>query len=152
EGSGQSAGEFYTPREVAVLMANILDPQPGEEIYDPTCGSAGLLIKCYLRFLEKYGKDSTKEPLSYYGQEILHPTYAMAKMNTFIHYMEVNIALGDTMNNPKFLKDDGSLQKFDVVTANPMWNQDFDQNVYENDSYNRFQFGFPPSNTADWGW
>lgn len=152
EGSGSSAGEFYTPREVAVLMSYMLEPKAGEEIYDPCCGSGGLLIKCNLRFKEKYETDSTVEPLRYYGQETLHSTFAMAKMNSFIHDMEAEIALGDTMNRPAFLNDDGSLRKFDVVTANPMWNQDFEQTTYENDAYHRFGLGYPPSSSADWGW
>jgi len=152
EGSGQAAGEFYTPREVAILMSYILDPKPGVEIYDPCCGSGGLLIKSFLRFKDKYGADSSIKPLKFYGQEILHSSFAMAKMNAFIHDMETQIALGDTMNRPAFLTSDGSLRKFDLVTANPMWNQDFSQATYENDSYNRFAFGYPPSNTADWGW
>jgi type I restriction enzyme M protein len=76
----------------------------------------------------------------------------MAKMNMFIHDMEANIVLGDTMNKPAFLNRDGSLRHFDLVTANPMWNQDFAQTVYENDAYNRFSFGYPPSSSADWGW
>ncbi len=133
-------------------MAYILDPQPGMEVYDPACGSGGLLIKTYLRFKEKYGEDSKIEPLKFYGQEILHTTFAMAKMNVFIHDMEAEIALGDTMRNPKFLNSDGSLKKFDLVVANPMWNQNFPQSVYENDPYDRFVFGFPPSSSADWGW
>jgi len=152
EGSGQSAGEFYTPSEVAILMSYILDPEPGNEIYDPCCGSGGLLVKCYLRFRDKYGADSSIEPLKFYGQEILHTTFAMAKMNTFIHDMEAQIKLGDTMNRPAFLSSSGSLRKFDIVTANPMWNQNFSQSTYENDPYNRFIFGYPPSNSADWGW
>ncbi len=152
EGSGQSAGEFYTPGEVAVLMSYILDPEPGDEIYDPCCGTGGLLIKSYLRFKDKYGTDSSIEPLKFYGQEILPSTYAMAKMNAFIHDMEAQIALGDTMNRPAFLTPEGSLRKFDLVTANPMWNQNFSQSTYENDPYNRFIFGYPPSNSADWGW
>ncbi|SHK47870.1 type I restriction-modification system subunit M [Thermocrinis minervae] len=152
EGSGQSAGEFYTPGEVATLMALILDPQPGNEIYDPCCGSGGLLIKCHLRFKEKYGNDTSIEPVKFYGQEINPTTYAMAKMNVFIHDMEAEIALGDTMKKPAFLNPDGSLKKFDLVVANPMWNQNFEQSVYENDPYDRFTFGYPPSNTADWGW
>lgn len=152
EGSGQSAGEFYTPREVAILMSYILDPEPGQEIYDPCCGSGGLLIKCYLRFRQKYGENPTVAPLRFYGQEILHSTFAMAKMNTFIHDMEAEIALRDTMTRPAFLNPDGSLRKFDIVTANPMWNQDFSQSTYENDPYNRFIFGYPPSSSADWGW
>lgn len=69
EGSGQSAGEFYTPREVAILMARILDPEPGQKLYDPCCGSFGLLIKCYLQFKEKYTDDYATQPLEFYGQE-----------------------------------------------------------------------------------
>ena len=152
EGSGQSAGEFYTPREVAILMSYVLDPEPNETIYDPCCGSGGLLIKCYLRFRAKYDANPSIAPLRFKGQEILHTTFAMAKMNAFIHDMETQIALGDTMHRPAFTYPDGSLQKFDIVTANPMWNQDFPQDTYENDSYNRFRFGYPPSSSADWGW
>jgi len=152
EGSGQSAGEFYTPREVAVLMAHILDPKPGQEIYDPCCGSGGLLIKSYLRFREKYDDDPTIQPLRFYGQEILHSTFAMAKMNAFIHDMEADIALGDTMTRPAFTDADGSLRAFDIVAANPMWNQTFSQDVYENEPYNRFKYGYAPSSSADWAW
>ncbi|MBT9148159.1 MAG: Type I restriction enzyme EcoKI M protein [Syntrophomonadaceae bacterium] len=152
EGSGQSAGEFYTPREVAILISYILDPAQGQEIYDPCCGSAGLLIKCYLRFKAKYGEDPSIDFPKFFGQEILHSTFAMARMNSFIHDMEADVRLGDTMNRPAFLNDDGSLRKFDMVTANPMWNQDFSQEAYENDPYNRFTSGYPPSSSADWGW
>jgi type I restriction enzyme M protein len=152
EGSGQSAGEFYTPREVAILMSFILDPEPGESFYDPTNGSGGLLIKSYLRFKDKYHDNPSVAPLMFYGQEINHVTYAMARMNAFLHDMEANIALGDTMHNPKFLNPDGSLKKFDKVTANPIWNQDFAQSTYENDAYNRFSYGYPPSSSADRGW
>ncbi|HRS07054.1 MAG TPA: class I SAM-dependent DNA methyltransferase [Candidatus Ratteibacteria bacterium] len=152
EGSGQSAGEFYTPGEVAMLMAHIIDPKPGETIYDPCLGSGGLLIKCYLRFREKYNENPRIEPLKFYGQEILHSTYAMARMNAFVHQMEAEIALGDTMIRPHFTTPTGALEKFDIVVSNPMWNQDFQQSVYENDAYNRFTYGYPPSNSADWGW
>jgi type I restriction enzyme M protein len=76
----------------------------------------------------------------------------MAKMNTFIHDMDADIRLGDTMHRPAFLNKDGSLRKFDIVTANPKWNQDFSQTVFENDPYNRFAYGYPPSSSADWGW
>lgn len=152
EGQGQSAGEFYTPREVAILMARLLDPKPGDHIYDPACGSAGLLIKCHLRFREKYGTDSQVAPLHFYGQEKIPTTFAMAKMNAFIHDMEAEIALDDTMARPAFLNPDGSLRQFNKVTANPMWNQKFDQTVYEHDTYGRFTFGIPPTSSADWGW
>ncbi|RKY63237.1 MAG: SAM-dependent DNA methyltransferase [Candidatus Latescibacterota bacterium] len=160
EGQGQSAGEFYTPREVAILMAHILDPEPGDEIYDPACGSGGLLIKCHLRFVEKYGvpEDGRKRvppevaPLKFFGQEINPSTFAMARMNVFIHDMEAEIALADTMNRPAFLNPDGSLRRFHKVTANPMWNQEFPISTYEHDPYGRFVFGVPPRSSADWGW
>lgn len=152
EGSGQSAGEFYTPKETAILMAKVMNPKEGETVYDPCVGSGGLLIKTYLRFKEKFGNDTKFKPLKFYGQEYLHGTYAMAKMNAFIHRMDANIALGDTMNKPAFLNSDGSLKKFSIVVANPMWNQNFSQTTYENDVFRRFSFGFPPNNTADWGW
>jgi type I restriction enzyme M protein len=163
EGQGQSAGEFYTPREVAVLMARILDPKPGQEIYDPACGSSGLLIKSQLRLLEKYGREEktnghrrvlppTVGPLRFYGQEINHATFAMSRMNVFIHDMEAEVKLGDTMNRPAFLTDDGRLRQFDKVTANPMWNQDFPLTTYEQDTYGRFTLGTPPKSSADWGW
>jgi type I restriction enzyme M protein len=152
EGSGQSAGEFYTPMEVAIMMAHIVDPKPGEEVYDPCVGSGGLLIKSHIRFKEKYGNDPKIAPLKFYGQEFSHTTYAMAKMNVFIHDMEAEIALGDSMNRPAFLDKSGALKRFNIVVANPMWNQKFSQEVYEKDPYNRFSFGYPPESSADWGW
>jgi type I restriction enzyme M protein len=152
EGQGQSAGEFYTPPEVAILMAQILDPEPGETIYDPACGSGGLLIKAGLRFRDKYGGRTDVAPLHFFGQEINPATFAMARMNTFIHDMEADIALGDTMSRPAFLNPDGSLRRFHKVTANPMWNQNFALSTYEQDSYGRFGRGVPPASSADWGW
>jgi len=150
EGSGQSAGEFYTPREVGLLMAYILDPKEGEEIYDPACGSGGLLIKAQLVLREK--NNGIKRPLKLYGQEINPFTYAMAKMNAFIHDMDADIKVGDTIRNPKFV-DGSRIRQFNRVTANPMWNQKFPQGVFENDPYNRFSFGIPPSKqSSDWGW
>lgn len=160
EGQGQSAGEFYTPRMVGILMAFILDPQPGMSCYDATSGSAGLLIKCHLRMLEKYGKrieghlrlPSTIAPLKVYGQEMNPGTFAMARMNAFIHDIEAEIALGDTMRRPAFTDNAGRLIHFDLITANPMWNQDFPIKLYENDPYERFTRGVPPASSADWGW
>ncbi len=160
EGQGQSAGEFYTPREVAVLMARILEPQPGMTVYDPTCGSGGLLIKCHLRLLETHGTQQNGHrrlppehaPLRLFGQEINPATFAMARMNAVIHDMEAEIRLGDTMRNPAFRDAAGRPRRFHLVTANPMWNQDFPVEVYENDPYERFRLGIPPASTADWGW
>jgi len=160
EGQGQSAGEFYTPPEVARLMARLLEPEPGMSVYDPACGSGGLLIKCHLRLLQAHGKQVNGHlqlppdvpPLSLYGQEINTATFAMARMNAFIHDMDTEIALGDTMNRPAFTDAQGRLRQFDLVTANPTWNQDFSLAVYQHDTYDRFRFGIPPSSTADWGW
>ena len=159
EGQGQSAGEFYTPREVAWLMANILDPEPGDTVYDPACGSGGLLIKCQLQLVDKHGAlkngrkviSSELEPLHIYGQEINYGTYAMAMMNAFLHEMESEIMLGDTMIKPGFT-DNGKLRRFDKVTANPMWNQKYSSSVFENDPFERFKFGVPPGSSSDWGW
>jgi len=160
EGQGQSAGEFYTPPEVARLMARILDPQPGMTVYDPACGSAGLLIKCHLRLLETHGVATnehrelpkTVAPLQLFGQEINPSTFAMSRMNAFLHDMDAEVALGDTMRSPAFTGRDGKLRQFDIVTANPMWNQDFPESVYKNDTTGRFANGIPPSSSADWGW
>lgn len=160
EGQGQSAGEFYTPREVAILMARILEPEPGMSVYDPCCGSGGLLIKCHLRLLETHGVRQNGRvklpghvaPIRVYGQEINSATFAMARMNAFIHEMESEIAVGDTMRRPAFTRSDGSLMQFDLVTANPMWNQKFPTEVYEHDPYDRFGLGIPPGSSADWGW
>jgi type I restriction enzyme M protein len=152
EGQGQSAGEFLTPKEVGWLMAYILDPQEGQSIYDPACGTAGLLIKCELALQEKMDGKKVKKPLQMFGQEQNSTTFAMARMNMVIHDMEGEIAIGDTMRNPKHL--DGSMIKtFDLVTANPMWNQDgYDSEFYENDTFERFKRGYPTANSADWGW
>jgi type I restriction enzyme M protein len=160
EGQGQSAGEFYTPRMVGELMAKVLSPEPGMTAYDPACGSGGLLIKCHLQLVDKHGIQgngrkvlpSTVAPLKVFGQEINPTTFAMGRMNAFIHDIEAEIALGDTMRNPRFLQEDGSLRQFDLVTANPMWNQNFPTELYENDPFERFSKGIPPGSSADWGW
>lgn len=155
ENSGKSGGEFFTPPEVGEIMALILNPEPGMEIYDPTCGSAGLLIKCESVLNEKMQKEGKKifTPLSLYGQELEKDNWAMAKMNMIIHDMEGDIELGDTFNNPKFKDLTGhGIRKFDRSVANPMWNQpEFNEKIYANDPYHRFQAG-NPGGKADWGW
>lgn len=153
EGQGQSAGEFYTPKEVGWLMAYLLNPQPGQMVDDPTCGSAGLLIKCQLAARDAAsGRDGhDAQPLQLYGQELNHVTYAIAKMNMIIHDMEGEVVIGDTLRNPKLL-DGSRLKRFDLVAANPMWNQDgYTADFYENDPFERFTH-YPPASSADWGW
>jgi len=161
EGGGQSAGEFFTPPEVCRLMARILDPQPGMSVYDPACGSGGLLIKAHLRLLETHGIAVNEHrelppdvpPLKLYGQEINTATFAMARMNAFLHDMDASIALGDTMRRPSnFGASGGKMAQFDLVVANPMWNQDFPDSVYRDDTMERFSRGIPPASAADWGW
>ncbi len=156
EGGGQSAGEFYTPKEVGLIMAHILDPEPGMEMYDPCCGSGGLLIKCELALQEKMDLRSKKSfaPLKMYGQEYTANTWAMANMNMIIHDLEGEIEIGDTFKAPKFLTKN-KLRQFDRVVANPMWNQDwFTEGDYDADEYGRFPkgAGFPGKQSADWGW
>jgi type I restriction enzyme M protein len=141
-------------------MARILDPQPGMTIDDPTVGSAGLLIKCHLRLLETQGVQVNAHrelpndvaPLRLFGQEINASTFAMSKMNAVLHDMDAEIALGDTMRSPAFMEPDGTLRQFDMVVANPMWNQDFPDSLYRNDTTGRFDRGIPPASSADWGW
>ncbi len=170
EGSGQSAGEFYTPGEVGEIMALIMDPEPGMTVYDPTCGSAGLLIKCELALEEKMraaiklprpakrgeggGEGQFNHaPLKLYGQESTATTWAMANMNVIIHDMEGQIDIGDTFRHPKFRKGN-RLQTFDRAVANPMWNQtEFTEKDYDADELDRFPKGAGfPGNKADWGW
>jgi type I restriction enzyme M protein len=155
EGSGQSAGEFYTPTEVGFVIARIMDPEPGMDIYDPCCGSAGLLIKCELILHEKINLRSRKTfaPAKLYGQENEPGTWAMANMNMIIHDMEGEIQIGDTFRKPKF-RQGNRLQTFDRVVANPMWNQnEFKEKDYDADELDRFPKGAGfPGNKADWGW
>jgi type I restriction enzyme M protein len=153
EGQGQSAGEFYTPKEVGWLMAHLIDPQPFTTVYDPTCGSAGLLIKVRLLFEEKNPTQKSKSP-KLFGQETNAVTFAMAKMNMFLHdYTDSSFQIGDTFTKPGFAAEGAGLKKFDYVVANPMWNQDnYDETLYENDQWKRFEYGAAPSSSADWGW
>ncbi len=156
EEGGRSAGEFYTPKEVGMIIARILDPEPGMEVYDPCCGSGGLLIKCQAELDEKMNLRSRKSyaPLKIYGQEYTANTWAMANMNMIIHDLEGEIEIGDTFKHPKF-HEGKKLKTFDRIVANPMWNQDwFTDKDYDADEYGRFPkgAGFPGKQSADWGW
>jgi type I restriction enzyme M protein len=153
EGAGQSAGEFFTPTEVGFLMAEILQPRPREDAYDYACGSAGLLIKLQL-VAEKLDPAAKKLPLQLHGQELQGPSYAIAWMNVIIHDLQAQIVRGDSMRNPKFRAPDGThLRQFPLIIANPMWNQSFDPDVFENDSFDRFERqGGNTSGKGDWAW
>ena len=151
ESQGQSAGEFFTPQEVGWLMAYIVRPRQGEEVCDFACGSAGLLIKCELALVQSERKVS--RPLKLYGQELTGSSYAIARMNMVIHDMEGEIVRGNSMTNPKFRESDTSLKKFDIVVANPMWNQPFDESTFEKDPFDRFDSaGGNTSGKGDWAW
>jgi type I restriction enzyme M protein len=151
EGSGQSAGEFFTPTEVGFLMARILRPRPGETCHDFACGSGGLLIK--LQLIARELDPTSKVPLKMYGQELQAESYAVARMNTIIHDMDVDLQRGDTVINPKFRDAVGGLQRHDIVVANPMWNQAFSPDIFEDDPYDRFtKAGGITSGKGDWAW
>jgi type I restriction enzyme M protein len=153
EGQGQSAGEFYTPKEVGWLIAELINPGPKSTVYDPTCGSGGLLIKARLLYEQRHPTRRTQAP-RLYGQELNAITYAMAKMNMFLHdYTDAHFAIGDTLRKPGFASAGAGLQRFDCVVANPMWNQDqYDESFYEHDEYGRFAAGIPSKSSADWAW
>jgi type I restriction enzyme M protein len=146
--SGHTAAEFYTNRTVVKLMTMIMDPQPGESVYDPTCGSGGLLLNCALHLKEEGREYRT---LKLYGQEINLITSAIARMNMFMHGIEeFNIVRGDTLANPTFLYDD-KLQKFNVILANPPYSiKAWDQKAFVNDPYGRNIWGIPPQGCADY--
>ena len=151
EGSGQSAGEFFTPTEVGFLMAHIMRPRPGETCHDYACGSAGLLIK--LQLVARDTDPTSRVPLKLYGQELQADSYAVAHMNAIIHDMEVQIERGDTMINPKFKDAMGRITGHDIVVANPMWNQDFNQDIFGNDPFDRFRTsGGVTTGKGDWAW
>lgn len=145
-GAGKKAGEFYTPAEVSELIAELINPQEGERICDPTCGSGSLLIKCGNQLLKQGKKD-----FALYGQEITGATWALAKMNMFLHGMDnARIEWGDTIRSPKLIEDDTTM-KFEVVVANPPFSLDkWGDDTAANDAFNRFHRGIPPKTKGDY--
>lgn len=142
-GAGKKAGEFYTPPEVSTLLAKLLAPKSGERICDPACGSGSLLIKC--------GNEVEDNDFSLYGQENIGATWALCKMNMFLHNMDrARIEWGDTIRNPKLIEDD-KLMKFEVVVANPPFSLDkWGADEAANDHYNRFHRDIPPKSKGDY--
>jgi len=141
--SGKKGGEFYTPPEVATLLAKLLNPQPANRICDPACGSGSLLIKV----AHEVGTDN----YSLFGQELNGDTWALCKMNMFLHDLEnARVEWGDTINNPKLIECD-TLMKFDVVVANPPFSLDkWGADTAAADPYNRFFRGIPPKSKGDY--
>ncbi|WP_294105830.1 type I restriction-modification system subunit M [Thiolapillus sp.] len=147
--SGKKAGEFYTPPEVSDLIAELLEPKEGDEICDPACGSGSLLMKCGRKIREKYN-GSKKYAL--YGQEAIGSTWALDKMNMFLHGEDNHrIEWGDTLRNPKLLNKDESLMHFDIVTANPPFSlEKWGHDEAEHDRWGRFRRGIPPKTKGDY--
>jgi type I restriction enzyme M protein len=147
--SGKKGGEFFTPKEVSGLLAKLVSPKENDRIFDPTCGSASLLIKVAEEVKDKDGNPSNN--FAIYGQESNGDTWALSKMNTFLHSMDsAQIEWCDTINNPKLIEND-SLMKFNVVVANPPFS--LDKWGYENaetDRFGRFTRGIPPKSKGDY--
>ena len=146
--SGKKAGEFYTPPEVSQVMALLVDPQEGDEICDPTCGSGSLLMKCSQLIRQRSGG----KKYALFGQEAIGSTWALAKMNMFLHAEDNHrIEWGDTLRNPKLLDGNSRLKLFDIVVANPPFS--LEKWGFENaeaDPYKRFRRGVPPRTKADY--
>lgn len=146
--SGHTAQEFYTNRTVVHLMTELLKPQPGESIYDPTCGSAGMLISS-IAYLKKQKLEWRN--VSLYGQEFNALTSAIARMNLFLHGIEdFHIVHDDTLEKPAFIAN-GKLQQFDICLANPPYSiSQWDRAAFEADRYGRNFLGVPPQGRADY--
>src|SRR3989339_1058737 len=150
-GAGQKGGEFYSPREIERVIVNILKPHEKDHIYDPCAGSAGFLLEAYDYLKNKAGEKIAKT-LYLYGQEINLSTFAIAKINMFLHGLDsADIRRGDTLSNPQFLNQDGSLKQFSVCVANPPYS--VKSWAYESFKTNKFGrltgYDIPPEKTAD---
>jgi type I restriction enzyme M protein len=141
--AGKKAGEFYTPGQVSTLLAKLVEPQAGNRICDPTCGSGSLLLKT--------AREVSNRNVSLYGQEANGSTWALARMNMFLHEMDdATIEWGDTINNPKLLEND-ALMTFDIVVANPPFSLDkWGAEDAAADKHNRFHRGTPPKSKGDY--
>lgn len=142
--AGKKAGEFYTPAAVSETLARLVAPKPGNRICDPTCGSGSLLIRA--------GNQVGSSDYALYGQEMNGSTWALCKMNMFLHGVDAaHIEWEDTLRHPLFLDEHGALMKFDVVIANPPFSLDkWGQEIAAGDRYGRFQRGIPPKSKGDW--
>ena len=146
--TNKKAGEFYTPRPVVTLMVRIVDPKPGETVYDPACGTGGILIES-----RNHIGDDKLTLGKLYGQEKNLSTSAIARMNLFLHGAEdFHIYRGDTLRNPAFLSHD-SLQTFDCVVSNPPFSlENWGDEIWASDRYGRNFLGIPPAKTGDFAW
>ena len=144
DGSGTRAGQFFTPREVVELLVEILDPKSRESVYDPTCGSGGMLIASAGLLKARGGRGYT---LSLNGQEAVADTAGVARMNLFMHNLtQFKVEVGDTLKDPRFKKSDGSIAQFDVILANPPYSLKW--KPWAKDP--RAIGGIAPQSSADW--
>ncbi|EGW50175.1 type I restriction-modification system, M subunit [Desulfovibrio sp. 6_1_46AFAA] len=146
--AGKKAGEYYTPPEVSQLIAELVNPQEGDEICDPACGSASLLMKCGYKVRDTTGA----RKYALFGQESIGSTWSLAKMNLFLHGEDNHkVEWGDTLRNPLLLDGDDKLKHFDVVVANPPFSLDkWGQESAANDKFGRFRRGLPPRTKGDY--
>ena len=147
DSAGKKGGEFYTPSEVVRLLEGLLNPQEGMRVYDPTCGSGGMLIQAR-NYVARHGGNPAN--LSLYGQEMNLNTWAICKMNLFLHgVLNAEIKKGDTLRDPMHVKD-GELMHFDRVIANPPFSlKKWGKDECDNDPYSRFPYGTPPKDAGD---
>ena len=152
DATNKKAGEFYTPRSVVRLMVNILDPKAGESIYDPACGTGGMLIEAIQHVKENHGDDRTLWG-KLFAQEKNLTTSAIARMNLFLHgASDFQVVRGDTLRNPAFFLSD-SLATFDCVIANPPFSlEKWGEEVWTSDPYGRNFAGMPPGKSGDYAW
>ena len=151
DASGQKAGEFFTPRAVVRLLTKLLQPKSTDSIYDPACGSGGMLVEAANEVLEAGG---SLAQMRFYGQEVNLTTAAIARMNLYLHDVEDSKVLrGDALRDPKFRDVNGRLQRFDVVIANPPFSlKNWGANTWANDPWGRAACGVPPAGTGDLAW
>lgn len=152
DATNKKAGEFYTPRSVVRLMVNILDPKEGESIYDPACGTGGMLLEAIHHVKENHGDDRTLWG-KLFGQEKNLTTSAIARMNLFLHgASDFQVVRGDTLRNPAFFTGD-SLATFDCVIANPPFSlENWGDDIWSNDPFGRNFAGMPPGKSGDYAW
>jgi type I restriction enzyme M protein len=149
--AGKKGGEFYTPREVEKVIISILKPHQKDHIYDPTVGSGGFLLEAYDYLKSKSGEKIAKT-LYLYGQELNLATFAIAKINMFLHGLDsADIRRGDTLVNPQFLNQQGGLQTFDIVVANPPYSiKDYEWEAFKNKFGRLDGYDAPPEKNADY--
>ncbi len=149
--SATSAGQFFTPRAVVHLLVRVLGPESKDSVYDPACGSAGMLIEAATEVMQSGGQVNQ---MRFYGQEVNQTSAAIGRMNLLIHDVEdAQIRRDDTLRSPKFVSDKGKLEQFDMVVANPPFSlKDWGADKWATDPHRRAIGGVPPSTKGDFAW